>query len=439
MGLYKKGHRSAPTRSGLTRRLANGGLLALLIGVSYSHADLIVASFTSLVLSPLSLVLSPGHFGRLHLEPILEYWIAAIVWLYAVVLLLYGIIRPSMKQAATRIGVLGRILSYARERRRSMEIGIQAILFTAFVGAAAPFLTLWDPGTQGALPNTRLLPPLSRVFYVEYLPTVKTVKDGTIAAKLAETNNYLMNRSIKFSALQGQVNLAQPSAQIVGHGERLLILGSDHLGRDLLSRLIYGTRVSLGIALLAALSAIAVGAFFGLMAGLAGGMIERLLMRLLDVLLAIPSLFFILAVMSFFGTNVLVMTGVLIALGWMTPARIVRTEVVSLREREFVLSARLLGVPMPRIILVHILPNMFHVLLTSFLLLFSNMVLAEATLSFLGLGVQPPTPSWGSIIGEATNYLHAAWWIGFFPGIAISSLILCAHVVVKGWEENYGS
>lgn len=439
MGTYENNKHAGTSRRGLTRKLVIGGMLVLLIGVSYSHIELIVVSFVSLALSLLTLHLNPSGSWTLQFESILEYWIAAITWLFAFGALLYQVIHIEAEQAVTPRGVLGRIVSYAHERTRPVKLALWAILFFAFVGAAAPFLAPWDPSAQGALPNTRLLPPLSRAFYVEYLRTVTTVAPKTIAAKLAETNNYLLNRSIRFSTFESQVSLPEPSAgkaHIVRSGERFLILGTDHLGRDLLSRIIYGTRVSFGIALLAALTAVALGTFVGLVAGLAGGIVERLLIGLLDVLIAIPSLFFVLAVMAFLGTNVLVMTGVLIAVGWMAPARIIRTEVVSLREREFVLTARLLGVPTHRIILVHVLPNMFHVLSTSFLLLFSNLVLAEATLSFLGLGVQPPTPSWGNVIGEATSYLHVAWWIGLFPGIAISSLILSAHIAARGWEEH---
>jgi peptide/nickel transport system permease protein len=439
---YKQNDRAVRARGALAAKVLSSSLLLLLIGASYVRIDLIAASFVSLVLSALSLLLNPDSSATLQLGGLLEYWIAALAWLTAFGILLFGIVRTRAEQLAVQGEAVARIFSYVQERARLMGVGLRAILFFVFVAATAPFLAPWDPAAQGTLPGTRLLPPLSLVSYVEFVPTLKATTGGAFAARLAEVNNYLLNRSIKFSAIQGHASLTVPSAdgaRIVKRGESVLFLGSDHLGRDLLSRIMYGTRISLGIALLAALSAVAVGTGVGVVAGIAGGITERLLMRLLDVLLAIPSLFFILAVMAFLGTNVLVMTSVLIALGWMTPARIVRTEVASLREKEFILSARLFGVSTPRMILAHILPNMLPVLLTSFLLLFSNMVLAEATLSFLGLGVQPPTPSWGNIIGEATSYLRIAWWIGVFPGIALSCLILAAHVAVKGWEEDYGS
>jgi len=440
MRSYEINDPARPTRRATATRLLSGSLLVLLIGASYLRADVIAASSISLILSPLSLILNldltpPVPFGRL-----LEYWIAALAWLSATMILLRAMVRRNTHRVQLQKGALSRIYSPAMERAKFIGGGLRAILLFAFVAAAAPFLALWDPGAQGSLQGTRLLPPMSRVSYVEFVPTQKTATDGAIAAKLAEVNNYLLNRSVKFSASQGQEGPIIPSvdgAQRVQRGERLLILGSDHLGRDLWSRIVYGTRISLGIALLAALGAVAAGAAVGLMAGIVGGITERLLMRLLDILFAIPPLFFILAVMAFLGTNILIMTTVLIALGWMTPARMVRTEVASLREKEFILSAKLFGVSTRRIILAHVLPNILPVLLTTFLLLFSNMVLAEATLSFLGLGVQPPTPSWGNVIGEATSYLHIAWWIGVFPGIALSSLIVAAHFAVKRGTEEY--
>lgn len=420
----------------------SGVALGLLLVISYLQIDIIAPAFISLILTPLSLAAEPSSFASLHLLRVIEYWIAATVWILSVAFALRGMFTKRAKKAPVRVGTAQRLISTARERYRRLGLGFQVILLFAFIAAAAPLLAPWDPNAQGSLPGTRLLPPLSRVAYVEYTPVAQSTMAGPISTRLADANNYLLNRLTKFSTLEDENSLSAPSPgtmQVVRRGDRKLLLGSDHLGRDLLSRIIYGTRISLGIALVAALGAVVAGAAFGFVAGNSGRIVERLLMRFLDMLLAIHSLFFILAVVAFLGSNVPMMIAVLIALGWMAPARIIRTEVVALREREDILTAKLLGVPKRRIVLTHMVPNILPVVLTSLLLQFSTMVLAEATLSFLGLGVQPPIPSWGSIIGEATGYLHIAWWIALFPGVAISTLIVAAYVALEEWQRGLGS
>jgi len=442
MSLPEKSEHHHGKQRSLRRKLMSGVVLALLSVILYLQLDIIAPAFTSLILTPLSLAAEPGLFARLHVLRVIEYWIAALVWTLGVAIALRGLFAKRAKQAPQRVGATQRLLSTARERYRRLGLGLQVILLFAFVAAAAPFLASWDPTAQGSLPATRLLPPLTRAAYVEYTPVAATPTAGPISKRLADANNYLLNRLIRFSALEDDTILAAPSPeamQVVRRGDRLFFLGTDHLGRDLASRIIYGTRVSLGIALVAAVGAVIAGAVFGFAAGNCGRIVERLLMRSLDVLLAIPSLFLILAVVTFLGSSIPMMIAVLIALGWMAPARIIRTEVASLREREDILTAKLLGVPTRRIVLAHMVPNILPVVLTSLLLQFSTMVLAEATLSFLGLGVQPPIPSWGSIIGEATGYLHIAWWIALFPGVAISTLIVGAHVALEGWQRGPGS
>jgi peptide/nickel transport system permease protein len=195
------------------------------------------------------------------------------------------------------------------------------------------------------------------------------------------------------------------------------------------SRVIAGTRVSLGIGIAAALGAMLLGAAIGFSAGMSRGALDGVLMRLTDLFLAIPSLFLVIGALAFVGSSVITIVLVLSLSGWMGIARIVRGEVVTLREREFVLAATLLRVPTGRIILRHLLPNLRSVIIVTTVLQFANAVLGEAALGFLGLGIQPPTATWGNMMGEATGYLSSAWWVGVFPGLFLALVIISAHTM----------
>lgn len=203
---------AGPTRRVNAAKLLSGGLLALLIGASYLHTDLIAASFISLILSPLSLIFNLDSAATFPFGRLLEYWIAALAWLSAIGMLLRAIVHRNTQHVELQKGFLRDVYSSFLGRARFTGGGLRAILFFAFIAAAAPFMAPWDPGAQGDLPGTRLLPPVSRVSYVEFVPTLTTETDGAIATKLAEANNYLLNRSIKFSASQDQESLVIPSA-----------------------------------------------------------------------------------------------------------------------------------------------------------------------------------------------------------------------------------
>lgn len=202
------------------------------------------------------------------------------------------------------------------------------------------------------------------------------------------------------------------------------LLGTDSLGRDLLSRIIYGTRISLIIGLSAVVVSGVVGVALGLLAGYFQGRLETVIMRLADVQLAVPTLVLALAVIAVLGPSLRNLIIVLGVTGWVAYARIVRGEVLSVREREFVEAARATGASHARIILRHILPNVTASIIVVSTLRVATVILAEATLSFLGVGVQPPTPTWGGMVSEGRNYITSAWWVSAFPGIAIAVAVL---------------
>jgi peptide/nickel transport system permease protein len=206
-------------------------------------------------------------------------------------------------------------------------------------------------------------------------------------------------------------------------------LGTDTLGRDVVSRLLYGARVSLLVGFAAVLVAGVVGVALGLVAGYYGGRLDDLLMRLGDVQLAFPVLVLAIAVLSVLGAslgNVIVVLGLT---GWVTYARIARAETLSLRHREFVEGARALGARDAAILWRHILPNVLPPITVVATFSVARTIIAEASLSFLGLGIPPPAPSWGAMLDEGRNYLTTGWWLALFPGVAILALVLGINLV----------
>lgn len=224
--------------------------------------------------------------------------------------------------------------------------------------------------------------------------------------------------------------LAQPDVLAGSEPPRLgHPFGTDQLSRDVLSRVVAGARVSLGVGLLAVFLSATAGAAVGLIAGYWGGIIDTGLMRLVDGALAIPRLFILLLVLAAWERVPLIALVVLIgATGWFATSRLVRAEVLRLREEGYVRAAEALGAPRRRIILRHLLPNTAGPLLVAATLGVGEVILLEAGLSFLGLGVQPPTPSWGSMVLDSKEVMVSAPWTGIFPGVAIVVTVLSVNL-----------
>lgn len=202
------------------------------------------------------------------------------------------------------------------------------------------------------------------------------------------------------------------------------LLGTDELGRDVFSRLLYGARVSLWVGFVAVGISTAIGLVLGLASGYFGGWTDELIMRGVDVMLCFPSFFLILAVIAFLEpslTNIMVVIGLT---SWMGVARLVRAETLSLRERDFIAASKLAGAPTSRLLFVHILPNALAPVLVSATLGVAGAILVESSLSFLGLGVQPPDASWGNMLMDGKNTLEIAPWLSLYPGLAILITVL---------------
>jgi len=218
------------------------------------------------------------------------------------------------------------------------------------------------------------------------------------------------------------VRLKPPTLE--GGDGRAHLLGTDHLGRDILSRLIFGARISLIIGISAVALAGTLGTLIGLVAGYRGGRIDDLCMRLTDTMLAMPFILLALAVIAVLGSSLRNIIFVLGITSWVSYARVVRAEVLTLRTREFVSAAQALGGGGQRIVFRHLLPNVLTPVIVIATLEVARMIILESALSFLGLGVQPPTPTWGGMLADGRAYLSTSWWLATFPGLCIMLSVL---------------
>ena len=212
-------------------------------------------------------------------------------------------------------------------------------------------------------------------------------------------------------------------------------LGTDDLGRDVLARILHGARISLLVGFVAVGIATALGIVFGALAGYYGGWVDSVSMRFVDIMLCFPTFFLILAVIAFLEPSIWNIMIIIGATGWMGVARLVRAEFLSLRERDFVLAAQALGASDRRIIFLHILPNALSPVLVSATLGVAGAILTESALSFLGIGVQPPTPSWGNMLIVGKQTLGTAWWLSVFPGLAILLTVLGYNLLGEGIRD----
>lgn len=268
---------------------------------------------------------------------------------------------------------------WARFRKNRLGMaGAIIVLLLYFVAILAPVLTPYDPVSHGDLPGMRHQPPS------------------------------------------------------MGHP-----LGTDKFGRDILTRMVYGSRISLTVSFLAVALSVVLGSIVGAAAGYSGGIMDAVLMRIVDALISIPRLFLLLTCIALFSRSFLLVTVLLGATGWMGTARLVRGQILSLKGREFVSAAEALGAGNRRIVLRHLIPNALTVIIVSATLRIGLIILVEATLSFLGLGVPPPTPSWGMMVYEGREVLLDAWWVSTFPGLAIVVTVVAYNLFGDGLRDSF--
>ncbi len=296
-----------------------------------------------------------------------------------------------------------------KTQRKILAIAISIILYLSFADIIIPFDPIASPDKQ----NLSNLPPFSKAYEL-------TFESGE---KIFVLNYRIYDGFIyydqKFSSGKIEIKKLKKIKTL------LFIFGTDNLGRDVLSRTIYGGKFSLIIGILSSLFAFLIGTFVGTISGYFGGIIDKILMRATDVFLAFPKLFLILVIVAFIpNQTIFSLILILSLLNWMSIARFIRAEFLRLKEMEFILALESIGLPGLRIAMKHILPNAIAPALINIPLMVGDIILTESILSFLGFGIQPPTPTWGNMISEAEKSLISTWWLPILPGILISGTVL---------------
>ena len=313
----------------------------------------------------------------------------------------------------------------------------------------APLVAGTNPDFQKSLSVTKLLPPLSSV-KVLHLKAENT-GDKSFFANLIRLRNFVVKRSFDENIIladsvdySGGIKYFQSGAAqgisleklVTSNGKplvttRYFLLGTDELGRDIFSRLVYGARISLFVGLGSVFISLILGLGLGFLAGYPGGLIDSSISRFTDVFLAFPVIFLIILVLALFGNSLLSVIAVLGFSGWMSLFKIVRGEVISIKDKDFFISARLAGLSKGRLLVKEVLPVIIAPVTVNLIFQYGSVILAEAALSYLGLGTGSSYPSWGSMIESGQNYLSQAWWMIFFPGVLLFLTLYTANNLGK--------
>ncbi len=323
-------------------------------------------------------------------------------------------------------GIGAKLAAIYRVFRRWPVIPLFLLALVLFAGIAAPWISPQDPNKQSL--SERRLPP----FWYEAKTEIvaKTVVQIVLPGREAQIS-LADAQAIDSDAQIGDI--IETEDVVRAGGSSKFLLGTDQLGRDILSRIIYGARISLLVAAVTLGVGGSIGVLLGLVAGWYGGVVDEAVMRFVDILLAIPLVLIALAMVATVGSSLSIIVAVLTIFIWPRFARQLRGEVLQLKNMDFVALAKVAGASIPRILLIHIFPGTINTLIVVATLQVGIVILLEATLSFLGAGVPPPTASWGGMVSDGRNHLAGgfstgAWWISTFPGVAIVLTVMSLNL-----------
>ena len=439
-----------------------------------SKVDIVIYSVWSFLLTLWLMVSDFGERGIVLHPDVVEFWVAVVYLVGMAQLLRIAARRSLARRARTDEGERHSQWGLAFRQFRDNRLALTGAVLIATLYSIAflcPLLSPYRPDVFQDGLVTQYLAPLTRLHAVRLQhPRVAPVTASLDSRNSSRRNDILqllecnarLLRDVRFDLLFVDTAVRDGDVLIVQSGGRSIrvpfselcssnpadysttqsfLLGTDMYGRDVLSRMMYGSRVSLSLGIIAVLLSVTLGVIAGLGAGYFGRAADAILMRLADVLLAFPSLFLILIVVAVFEKLPMPrMFLVVLVLGlssWMGIARLVRGEVLSVKEREYVTAARAAGLGEVRILLRHILPNVLTPVIVNATLRIGGMILIEAALSYLSLGVQAPTASWGNIIFEGKDALVRAWWISAFPGLAIVLTVVSFNLVGDGLRDAF--
>jgi peptide/nickel transport system permease protein len=322
----------------------------------------------------------------------------------------------------------------------SLVIGTLVLVFIF-----SPLISYSHPDFQKNVGLTKLLPPFSRAIFLKlehktaeeplrfdkFIKLKNTVLKSAFDEDLVFVDSIQLGEKILYFQNQNTVEVPIDSLRatriIPTLNKKFFLLGTDEFGRDIFARLVYGARISIFVGVCAVLVSFLIGFILGSASGYFGGRTDLALNRLTDTFLSFPSIFLIIIILALFGNSMLVVIIVLGFSGWMSLFKIVRSEVISLKQKDFFISARMIGLSQKQLLLKEVLPVILTPIVVNLVFLFSSVILAEAALSYLGLGTGSNHPSWGSMIDAGQNYLKDAWWMILFPGLALIITLYSAN------------